>query len=64
MQFNGRGHEKVAFLPPVPEYEPEVEREKEEAGLSFPLLNIVIQVVGSRGIPILFPTFAAHTHNS
>lgn len=49
MQFNGRGHEKLAFLPPVPEAEPQLERERDEAVHSFPLLNIVIQVVGSRG---------------
>jgi len=49
MQFNGRGHEKVALLPPVPEAEPQLEKERDEAVHSFPLLNIVIQVVGSRG---------------
>lgn len=50
MQFNGRGHEKVAVLPPLPEYLPQVEQEREYAAHSYPFLNIVIQVVGSRGL--------------
>lgn len=40
---------KFTALPPLPTYEPQVERQRSQAAFSFPLLNIVIQVVGSRG---------------
>ncbi|PVH82903.1 glycosyltransferase family 1 protein [Cadophora sp. DSE1049] len=50
MMFRGRGSmHKFAALPPLPTYEPHVERQRSQAAFSFPLLNIVIQVVGSRG---------------
>ena len=49
MLFNERGHEKAAVLPPLPEYDAEVEEERDQAEQSFSLLSIVMQVVGSRG---------------
>lgn len=50
MMFRGRGSmHKFTALPPLPTYEPHVERQRSQAAFSFPLLNIVIQVVGSRG---------------
>jgi sterol 3beta-glucosyltransferase len=48
MMFRGHGH-NFTTLPPLPEYEPQVERMRTFASHSYPILNIVIQVVGSRG---------------
>jgi hypothetical protein len=50
VRFNGRGHERFVELPPLPAYVPEIEQAREEAVHSHPLLSIVIQVVGSRGM--------------
>lgn len=47
--FRGRGHD-FTTLPPLPTYEPQVEKQMTYAAHSYPLLNIVIQVVGSRGM--------------
>jgi len=48
MFFQGQSHD-FTTLPPLPQYEPREEQMKNFAARSFPLLNIVIQVVGSRG---------------
>lgn len=48
MFFHGHGQD-FTTLPPLPQYEPREEQMKNFAARSFPLLNIVIQVVGSRG---------------
>jgi sterol 3beta-glucosyltransferase len=48
MLFNGRGHNPVS-LPPLPDYEPRMAESQIYAGRSYPLLNILVQVVGSRG---------------
>jgi len=49
MFFHGQGRD-FTTLPPLPQYEPREEQMKNFAARSFPLLNIVIQVVGSRGM--------------
>ncbi|KAI9053883.1 hypothetical protein LZ554_002830 [Drepanopeziza brunnea f. sp. 'monogermtubi'] len=48
MIFRGRSR-RFTSLPPLPEFEPEAEQTRQKAANSYPLLNIVIQVVGSRG---------------
>ncbi|KAH6670033.1 glycosyltransferase family 1 protein [Halenospora varia] len=52
MQFRGNtNHQSLPPLPPLPEYEPSVtdSHTSSSSRRSFPLVNIVIQVVGSRG---------------
>ncbi|KAL3421955.1 glycosyltransferase family 1 protein (sterol glucosyltransferase) [Phlyctema vagabunda] len=48
IQFEGRKN-RFSTLPPLPTYEPHLEEIKEHASHTYPLVNIVIQVVGSRG---------------
>lgn len=48
MQFKGQAN-NLARLPRLPSFEPQVDESRNYATQSGPLLNIVIQVVGSRG---------------
>jgi sterol 3beta-glucosyltransferase len=49
MFFGGTG-DRYPTLPPLPVYDPGVGQMRSSAAQSYPLLNIVIQVVGSRGM--------------
>ena len=49
MQFKGQGRD-FTTLPRLPTFEPQVEERQNFAAQSYPLLNIIIQVVGSRGM--------------
>jgi len=49
MYFGGTGDD-YPTLPPLPVYEPQEEQMRSSAAHSCPLLNIVIQIVGSRGM--------------
>ena len=48
MFFGGTG-DRYPTLPPLPVYDPRVEQIRNSAAQSYSLLNIVIQVMGSRG---------------
>jgi hypothetical protein len=48
MFFGGAGG-RYPTLPPLPVYDLRVEQVRSSAAQSYPLLNIALQVVGSRG---------------